>query len=259
MRRAGVAASKLAPVTVAAPDQLAVLQAEIVQCTRCPRLVAHRQMIGEVKRRAYRGENYWSRPVPGFGDPAARLVLIGLAPGAHGANRTGRMFTGDRSGEFLYRALWETAFANQPDSRSQDDGLKLQDAYITAAVRCVPPDNKPLPSEVLCCRRYLTTELELLDRARVVVALGGTALQAYLSTLLAQGRIAAKAGFPFGHGRVYQPYSDGPTLITSYHPSQQNTSTKKLTAEMLREVFSLARSYLPDAEPNESSQIVKNV
>src|SRR5581483_11486663 len=162
---------------------LRVLKAEIVACRRCPRLVAYREEIGRVQRRAYRGQNYWSKPVPGFGDPAAQVLIIGLAPGAHGANRTGRMFTGDRSGEFLYRALFETGFANQPDSRNRQDGLKLTGAYITAPVRCVPPDNKPTRDEIATCHGYLVEELALLKHARVVLALGGIGFDAYLSVL----------------------------------------------------------------------------
>jgi uracil-DNA glycosylase family 4 len=169
---------------------------------------------------------------------------VGLAPGAHGANRTGRMFTGDRSGEFLYRALWENGFANQPGSTSSDDGLQLRDAYITATLRCVPPDNKPNPEEILTCRPFLVREIELLGNVQVVVVLGGIALQAYLSVLQAAGRIQSRSAFPFGHGNVYHPDPDGPLLITSYHPSQQNTSTKRLTAEMLRDVFAEVRTRL---------------
>ncbi len=147
--------------------------------------MAHREEIGRVRRRAYQAQEYWSRPVPGFGDPQARLLIIGLAPGAHGANRTGRMFTGDRSGEFLYRALWEAGFANQPESVSRNDGLRLTNAYIASPVRCVPPDNKPTLREIQACRPYLVRELALLTKVRVVVALGGIALNAYLSVLQA--------------------------------------------------------------------------
>lgn len=221
---------------------LKLLNKEIVDCFRCPRLVTHRKHIGEVQRRAYRGEQYWSRPVPGFGDPQASVFIIGLAPGAHGANRTGRMFTGDRSGEFLYRALWETGFANQPASVSRDDGLILTDAYITAPVRCVPPDNKPAREEILNCRPYLARELKLFRQVKVVVALGRIALDAYLVLLLDAGRIESRSAFPFAHGAEFETYSGGPRLLACYHPSQQNTSTKKLTAEMLRQVFLRARA-----------------
>ncbi len=163
--------------------------------------------------------------MPGFGDPEAHLLIVGLAPGAHGANRTGRMFTGDRSGEFLYRALWETGFASQPQSVSRDDGLTLQDAYITAPVRCVPPDNKPALEEIQTCRPFLVRELEILDRVRVVVTLGGIGLAAYLSVLQECGRIRSRASFRFGHGVRYLPCPEGPIVLASYHPSQQNTST----------------------------------
>ena len=218
-------------------DSLRVLNHELVACVRCPRLVAHLQEIGRVQRRAYRGHVYWSRPVPAFGDPAARLLIIGLAPGAHGSNRTGRMFTGDKSGEYLYRALWETGFANRPDSLSLDDGLRLQDAYITAAVRCAPPDNKPTREEMLNCRPFLLNEIAVLRNVRVIVALGAIALDAYLSVLHDRGLISSRAPFRFGHAVSYRTHPGGPLLLASYHPSQQNTSTRRLTREMLRDVF----------------------
>lgn len=221
-----------------------MLNEQIVHCFLCPRLVAHREAIGRVQRRAYRGESYWSRPVPGFGDPQARLLIVGLAPGAHGANRTGRMFTGDRSGEFLYRALWETGFANQPTSLTRDDGLRLTDAYITAPVRCVPPDNKPSLEEILTCRPYLVRELELLKRVTVVVALGSIGLAAYLSVLKDSGVLKSRAAFRFGHGVVHRTHEGGPLVLISYHPSQQNTSTGRLTSTMLRDIFLEARRLL---------------
>jgi uracil-DNA glycosylase len=233
-------------MVAAAPGALCVLNEEIIQCGRCPRLVQHREEIGRVRRRAYRGEEYWSRPVPGFGDPRARLLIVGLAPGAHGANRTGRMFTGDRSGEFLYRALWETGFANQPQSASRDDGLELWDAYIAAPVRCVPPDNKPLREEILACRPFLVRELALLKNVRAVVALGGIALDAYLSVLQDSGAISSRARFRFAHGARFETHPGGPLVLCSYHPSQQNTSTRRLTAAMLAEVFGRARRYLAE-------------
>lgn len=222
-------------------DSLHILNDEIVHCFRCPRLVAHREEIGRLQRRAYRGQDYWARPVPGFGDPAARLLLVGLAPGAHGANRTGRMFTGDRSGEFLYRALWEAGFANQPQSIRRDDGLVLTDAYVTAPVRCVPPDNKPTREEILNCRPYLIRELDLLPRVRVVVMLGAIALDAYLSVLQDRNLIRSRAHFKFAHGATFHTHPGGPAVLCSYHPSQQNTSTGKLTAAMLGDVFRRAR------------------
>jgi uracil-DNA glycosylase len=206
--------------------------------------VAHREEVGRIRRRAYRDESYWSRPVPGFGDPDARLLIVGLAPGAHGANRTGRMFTGDRSGEFLYRALWEAGFANQPTSLSRDDGLRLSDAYITAPVRCVPPDNKPSREEILACRPFLVRELGLLKNVKVVVALGGIGLAAYLSVLQDSGVLKSRAAFRFGHGLLHGTHEQGPLVLVSYHPSQQNTSTGRLTAAMLRDIFVEARRLL---------------
>jgi uracil-DNA glycosylase family 4 len=223
---------------------LHVLNDEIVHCSRCPRLVAHREEIGRVQKRAYRGQEYWSRPVPGFGDPFARLLIMGLAPGAHGSNRTGRAFTGDRSGEFLYRALWETGFANQPRSLSRDDGLVLKDAYIVASVRCVPPDNKPLREETLACRPFLVRELALLRKVRIVVALGGIALDAYLSVLQDSGLIRSRAQFRFAHGGGFETHPGGPLVLCSYHPSQQNTSTGRLTAAMLHDIFNTVRERL---------------
>jgi uracil-DNA glycosylase len=223
---------------------LRVLNQEVIDCRLCPRLVQYRENIGRVQKRAYRGQEYWSRPLPGFGDPAARLLVVGLAPAAHGGNRTGRMFTGDRSGEFLYRALWETGFANQPLSVSRNDGLLLRDAYITAPVRCAPPDNKPTREEILACRRYLVRELELLKDVRVVVVLGRIALDAYLSVLQDSGLIKSRATFRFAHAASFEAHPGGPLILASYHPSQQNTSTKRLTAAMLLEIFERARLLL---------------
>jgi len=197
-----------------------------------------------VRRRAYLDQDYWSKPVPGFGDSAARLLVIGLAPGAHGANRTGRIFTGDRSGDFLYRALYEAGFANQPTSVSRDDGLKLRDVYITSPVRCVPPDNKPTLEEIHTCRPYLERELVLLKRMKLIVVLGGIALQAYLSILQDSGKIKTRSGFKFGHGAKFVTHECGPLVLASYHPSQQNTSTGRLTATMLADIFHEARRIL---------------
>jgi len=223
---------------------LEVLKQEIVVCRKCPRLVEFREHIAQVKRRAFRECQYWGKPVPGFGDPKASVLLIGLAPGAHGANRTGRVFTGDRSGEFLYKVMYDTGFASQPTSTSREDGLKLFDAYISAAVRCVPPDNKPLPEEIRNCRPYLERELGLLKHVRVVIALGRLAFDAYLTVLLDQSRILRRTQFIFGHDFEHRTGEGQPLLISSYHPSQQNTSTGKLTEEMLRKVFLRARSRL---------------
>jgi uracil-DNA glycosylase family 4 len=220
---------------------LDALQEEIVGCRLCPRLRAHCAEIASVKRRAYRDWEYWGKPVPGFGDPAARVLMIGLAPGAHGSNRTGRMFTGDRSGDMLYGSLHQTGFASQPVSRSRDDGLTLRGVYITAAARCAPPGNKPAPEELRNCRPFLERELELLPDVRVVVALGRIAFDAYLDLLKSRGAIVSRAGFVFGHNRQFTTAPGYPLLISSYHPSQQNTSTGKLTGKMMLEVLRSAR------------------
>jgi uracil-DNA glycosylase family 4 len=223
------------------PKSLKALNEEVIECRKCPRLVAWREEVAITKRRAYLDRVYWGRPVPSFGDPNARLLIVGLAPAAHGANRTGRMFTGDRSGDFLYRALFEAGFANQPESKSANDGLVLNDAFVTAPVRCAPPDNKPTTSEILNCRPFLERELALLQRVRVVVALGGIAFTQYLIFLQKQQIIRTRAAFRFSHGGVYRTHEGGPLLMGCYHPSQQNTSTKKLTAAMLRDLFAEAR------------------
>ncbi len=220
---------------------LAVLEEEIVKCTRCPRLREHCARIAAVKRRAYRDFEYWGKPVPAFGDPRARVLVLGLAPGAHGSNRTGRMFTGDNSGVSLYRALYQTGFASQPTSVSRDDGLTLRDLFITASARCAPPGNKPTPQEIRNCRPFLERELDLLANLKVVVALGRIAFDNYLDVLKSGGAIRSRAPFIFGHNREYRPAPGYPVLISSYHPSQQNTSTGKLTAKMLRDVFLRAR------------------
>ncbi len=224
-------------------DPLKILNREIIACVRCPRLVAYRAEVGRVKRRAYRDWDYWAKPVPGFGDPLARLLLIGLAPGAHGANRTGRMFTGDSSGDFLYKVLYATGFASQPTSISRDDGLELRDAYISAVARCAPPGNKLALDEIRNCRPYLVRDLELLHQVQVVVALGRIAFDAYLGILRDQGKIARRSAFAFGHNAVYETGPGQPRLIGSYHPSQQNTSTRKLTEAMLRAVLENARRH----------------
>jgi uracil-DNA glycosylase len=215
---------------------LTTLNKEIVACQKCPRLVKHREKMARVKRRAFREWEYWGKAVPGFGDPKARLFILGLAPAAHGANRTGRVFTGDRSGDFLYAALHKAGFANQPTSQRRDDGLKLRDAYIAAAVRCAPPENKPLPSEILNCRSYLERELELL-KPKVVLALGKIAWDAYLDILKQQGKIASRTKFVFAHGAEAKPAEDGPILVGVYHPSQQNTQTGRVTAAMYAKVL----------------------
>jgi uracil-DNA glycosylase family 4 len=218
-----------------------VLQDEVVQCRRCPRLIAHCTEVARVKRRAYRDWEYWGRPVPSFGDSRAELLIVGLAPGAHGSNRTGRMFTGDMSGNVLYRVLHKTGFATQPTSVSRDDGQRLIDAYITAVARCAPPGNKPTREEIANCRPYLERELDLLRNVKVVVALGRVAFDNYLGILQKRGLIRSRAAFAFGHNRMFETAPGQPALIASYHPSQQNTSTGKLTEEMLAAVFRRAR------------------
>ncbi len=222
------------------PRPLQRLDARIVRCRRCPRLVRHREAAAADPPRRFRGQRYWARPLPGFGDPRARLLLVGLAPAAHGGNRTGRMFTGDESGNWLFRALFEAGFANQPTSEHRDDGLVLRDAYVTATIRCAPPANKPLPAEIANCEPYLLEELTLLARVRVVVGLGRIGWLAYLRARRRLGAPMPPKLPPFGHGAV-TTFDDGVALIASYHPSQQNTFTGKLTREMLRAVFTEAR------------------
>jgi uracil-DNA glycosylase family 4 len=217
-------------------DWLVELNAEVVGCTRCPRLVEYREKIAREKRRAYRDCEYWGKPVPGFGDPAARVLVLGLAPGAHGSNRTGRPFTGDASGKFMFPVLHETGFANQPDATHCGDGLALKDLYITAAVRCAPPDNKPLPQELANCASYLERELEGLANVKVVVALGRIAFDAYLNYLRRRGQLAGRKAYIFQHGAQYK-MADGKTLLASYHPSNQNTQTGKLTRPMFVRIF----------------------
>jgi uracil-DNA glycosylase family 4 len=222
------------------PRWLQVLNAEVVACTCCPRLVVYREKIAVEKRRAYRDHEYWGKPVPGFGDPNARVLVMGLAPGAHGSNRTGRPFTGDASGNFMYPVLYETGFANQPAAIDRNDGLVLNDVYITAAARCAPPDNKPLPRELANCASFLDRELDGLSHVRVVVALGKIGFDAYLNYLKRRKAIATKALYTFGHGAHY-PMPNGKILLASYHPSNQNTNTGKLTRVMFREIFKRAR------------------
>jgi len=222
-------------------EPLAVLQQEVIACRQCPRLVEYIGEIGRVKRRAYRDWDYWAKPVPSFGDPAARVLILGLAPGAHGSNRTGRPFTGDGSGATLYRVLYRAGFASLPESKTRDDKLRLVDAYITAAVRCAPPGNKPAREEISNCRPYAERELALLSNLKVVVALGKIAFDVYLSILKDRGVIRSRAPFVFGHNRLHRVAPDSPVLLSSYHPSQQNTSTGKLTEKMLLDVFRHAK------------------
>jgi len=223
------------------PTALTVLNDEIISCARCPRLVEYREQIGREKRRAYRDQEYWARPVPGFGDRRARLLILGLAPGAHGSNRTGRMFTGDSSGKFMYPILHKVGFASHPNAEHRQDGLRLIDCYITAAVRCAPPDNKPLPSELMNCSAFLDRELAILGNVKVTVVLGKIAFDAYLAHLKRTGVLHHRAGLVFAHAKWYE-MPNGITLLASYHPSNQNTATGKLTAAMFENVFRLAKA-----------------
>jgi uracil-DNA glycosylase family 4 len=225
-------------------DTLKKVEREVIACERCPRLVQYCREVARVKRRAYREWDYWGKPVPGFGDSDARLLIIGLAPAAHGGNRTGRVFTGDSSGDLLYRTLYETGFASQPHAISRNDGMRLQDAYITATVRCAPPGNKPLPAESRNCREYLEREIALLKNVRVVVALGKIAFDAYLSILHRKRLIASRSPYRFGHAAEYDFEPPLPKLLASYHPSRQNTQTGKLTRPMFLHVFRKARGLL---------------
>jgi uracil-DNA glycosylase family 4 len=213
-----------------------VLNREVIACKRCPRLVAYREQIAREKRRAYLDCEYWGKPVPGFGDPAARVLIMGLAPGAHGSNRTGRPFTGDASGKFMFPVLYETGFASQPNAISRDDGLKLKDLYITAAVRCAPPDNKPTLQELAECSHFLDREMAGLEKVKVVVALGKIGFDAYLNYMKRRGLLAGKRRCLFKHGASYR-LPDGKVLLASYHPSNQNTQTGKLTREMFVKIF----------------------
>ena len=218
---------------------LAALTAEIVDCRRCPRLVAWREQVARDKVARFRGETYWGRPVPGFGDPEARILLVGLAPAAHGGNRTGRVFTGDASGDFLFAAMHAVGLANQPTSARADDGLLLHGAYVAAAVRCAPPANKPLPSERDACAPYLARELALLERLRVLVPLGAYGWEAALRAIAAVTGAEPRPRPRFGHGAEAEV--GGYHLVGTYHPSQQNTFTGKLTQPMLRAVLARAR------------------
>ena len=239
------------------------LTTDIITCRACPRLVAWREQVAREKRRAYREWDYWGRPVPGFGDPTARLLVVGLAPGAHGSNRTGRMFTGDSSGDTLYTALHHAGFASQPISRHREDGLTLSDAFISAVGRCAPPGNRPAPEELATCRPFLERELALMPQIQVIAALGQIAFEGCLRLLREQGYEKAEAKaketqsaapglrssvsrLPFGHGRhyIFTAPAGRKHLITSYHPSRQNTQTGRLTQAMLDEVFVLAKSLL---------------
>jgi len=223
-------------------DWLAILNKEVIACTRCPRLVTYREQVAREKRRAYRDWEYWGKPVPGFGDPNARVLIMGLAPGAHGSNRTGRPFTGDASGNFMYPVLYDAGFANQATATDRNDGLKLKDMYITAAVRCAPPDNKPLPSELAECSVFLDREIAGLEKVKVVVALGKIGFDAYLNYVKRRGLITTRKPYIFKHGAHYR-LPDGKVLLASYHPSNQNTQTGKLTRGMFVEIFKQAAKF----------------
>jgi uracil-DNA glycosylase family 4 len=222
---------------------LSEIVSDLVACRQCPRLTAWREQVGREKRRAYRDEDYWAKPVPGFGDEKARVLVLGLAPGAHGSNRTGRMFTGDDSGKFLYPALYRAGFANQPDGLRVDDGLQLIDLWITAVCRCVPPDNKPTRDEINTCRPWLDAEMGLLSNLQGIVALGKIAWdETFHSLVEAQGdKIPA-----FSHGSLYMPKQGGIWVLGSYHPSRQNTQTGRLSAAMFDEIWEKTRQLLMD-------------
>ncbi len=218
------------------------LQSDIVSCKCCPRLALWRERVAREKRRAFRDWTYWGRPITGFGDANARVVILGLAPAAHGGNRTGRIFTGDSSGDTLMGTLYRAGFANQPNSDHAYDGLELRDAFISAICRCVPPDNKPTPREILNCQPYLTRELDLLKNVRVVVALGKIACDGYLALLRDRGHTLPRV--QFSHAAIYPLGNSLPTLICSYHPSRQNTQTGRLTHAMLDDVFHKAKELI---------------
>ena len=231
-----------APDRGGGPEPLAAITAEIVECRACPRLVAWREEVARDKRAAFRAEDYWGRPVPGFGDPAARVLLLGLAPAAHGGNRTGRVFTGDRSGDWLFAALHRAGYASSPVSERVDDGLELTDAYVAAAVRCAPPDNKPTPEEIARCLPHLDAELAALPRIQVVVALGKIAFDAYLQLLKGRGLVVRPKPL-FAHASVCA-LPNGQTLVGCYHPSRQNTNTGRLTAPMMDDAFRAAKAHM---------------
>lgn len=220
------------------------LASRIISCRKCPRLINYIRGVGKTKRKAFRNQEYWAKPVPGFGDSNAKVLIIGLAPAAHGANRTGRMFTGDSSGQFLTKTLYKFGFANKPMTISRDDGLVLKDVFLTAVVRCAPPGNKPNGNEINNCLPYLAEELKILKNIKVVLTLGAIAMRGYLNILKNQGVINSLSKFPFGHNLIYRFTKDLPVLVTSYHPSRQNTQTGRLTKGMFEEVFNTILSIL---------------
>jgi len=224
--------------------QLRALQEQVTACTRCPRLIRYCRKVAQERRRMYRDQEYWGKPVPSFGDPEAEVLILGLAPAAHGANRSGRMFTGDRSGEFLYRALYEAGFASQPESQDRCDGLRLVNCYITAALRCAPPKNKPLPKELRNCQPYFEAELRLLQRVRAVLALGKIAFDTFLRVVWKPEIFPLRSTFRFAHGASFALPGGLPRLFASYHPSQQNTQTGRLTRPMFERVLQDIHRYL---------------
>jgi uracil-DNA glycosylase family 4 len=228
---------------VNANKALNILAQEVSECRLCPRLVKYRETVAREKRRAFRDWTYWGRGVPGFGDAKAELFILGLAPAAHGGNRTGRVFTGDRSGDFLYKALYEAGFANQPTSIKHGDGLQLKNVHIAAAVRCAPPANKPLPGEILNCRRYLERELTILH-PKAILVLGKIGWDAYLDLLKKQGKIASRSPYKFAHGAEVKFSEDLPHLFGVYHPSQQNTQTGRVTEAMYAKVLQRISAFL---------------
>lgn len=236
------AASRVSP----ARDSLARVSREVVACERCPRLRDWCREAARVKVKRFRDQEYWGRPVPGFGDPRARLLVVGLAPAAHGGNRTGRIFTGDRSGDFLFAALFRAGFASQPTSVARGDGLRLVDCYVAAAARCAPPANRPRPEEIGNCREYLLREWRLLAGARAVLALGRVGQEAFLAMMREAGRVPARKGYAFGHG-VSHDLGEGLRLFASFHPSQQNTFTGKLKPEDLDAVLEEIKGHLGPA------------
>ncbi len=227
------------------------LEEMIINCRRCPRLVAWREEVARTRRRAYRQETYWGRPVPGFGDPAARVLVVGLAPAAHGGNRTGRVFTGDSSGDFLYAALYRAGFANQPTSVRAGDGLALRDLFIAAVCRCAPPANKPLPEEIANCLPYVAQEMALLPRLQVIVVLGRIAFDGVLRLYRGQGHPIPR--LEFSHAAVHRLGDGLPWLVCSYHPSRQNTNTGRLTEEMFDQIWTQVRGLLEIAEATHST------
>jgi len=224
------------------PKELSEIEQEVISCRKCPRLVEWREEVAHVKRKAYRGQDYWGKPVPGIGDAEARILILGLAPGAHGSNRTGRMFTGDGSGNFLYPALHRAGFASQPEATEIDDGMVLNDVFISAVCRCAPPENKPTRDEISNCLPWLAQEMQALSHMQGVVVLGKIALEGLLS--LPAFAYLPKKQFSFGHNRFYETLPGLPWILCSYHPSLQNTQTGRLTAEMFDQIWEKAKGYL---------------